>query len=112
MMMMIAHFGVICLSFCKYSADSYAKCMKSVPNDITFTGQSRYQPSMLSAFLTGFALISRVAYIWRGLWGATPMRLLMLKKVKNWSYDPDADRHQNLIISRGSHSLLANACRV
>ena len=68
MMMMIAHFGVMCQSFCKFSADSYAKCMKSVPDDIniTFTGHSRYQPSILSAFLTRFVLISRVAYIWPG----------------------------------------------
>ena len=37
--------------------------------NITFTGHSRSQPSILSAFLSGFVLISRVAYIWRGLWG-------------------------------------------
>jgi len=39
----IVHFGVICLSLCKFYAESYPECMKCVPTDtnITSTGHSR-----------------------------------------------------------------------
>jgi len=42
----IVHFGVRCVSFCKFSPDRYADCMQCVSNDtnITSTGHSRDHP--------------------------------------------------------------------
>ena len=72
----------MCPSFCKFSAALYAECMKCVPNDtnITSTGHYTTDTPTPSAFLTGFALISRIASFAGGPdpvpwtpWPATPL---------------------------------------